>query len=331
MIKTLGDFVGNSETMAIVRSWISSGRVPQAIVIEGPEQSGRKTLARLIAAGLICSAVDRNSAPCGDCPVCRKTFTGHPDVVFVRGDLSKAAIGVDVIRELKAAASILPNESDRKTFIISRQMTDAAQNSFLKLLEDPPQGVTFIIIAASREELLDTVCSRAFFLTLSAVNREVGIEFLRRRFPSTAEIELCTAFEKSGGLLGKAEQILAEDGSGDTAEKLLSLAARAVAEKDPAGFLSAVSAAENSPKLLLGLPGNLMLIFRDAYWKKEAAKGGMSGFEDEALQLSRRLTSAQLADMIECLRTAAVRASENPKGSLFLAWLCARLFKCMES
>ena len=143
------------------------GKVPHAMMIIS---SQALDAAKEIAAAIVC---DNQTFPsCGGCNHCRKAKKDiHPDVLVISG---KATIQVDQIREMRLDALVLPNDSDRKVYIIdqAQTMTVAAQNAFLKILEQPPTGVYFILAANSRREIIDTIRSRVIEIVLREQKRD---------------------------------------------------------------------------------------------------------------------------------------------------------------
>ena len=137
-----------------------------AHIFSAPAEEGYAA-ARTLAQAILCSA-PHGGAPCGLCDNCRKAEKGvHPDIITVtrRTDEKGAAkreIYVEQIRDLIADAAILPNEAERKVYIIrdAGTMNAAAQNALLKILEEPPYFVTFILVADNAGSLLETVRSR---------------------------------------------------------------------------------------------------------------------------------------------------------------------------
>lgn len=135
------------------------------IVSSASEEAGLEKACAL-AAEMLCSGAGRK--PCGVCRDCRKVKARvHPDVTFVsrliddRG-VRKKEIVVDQIRDMGADAYVLPNEAAGKVYIIDRAdtMNEQAQNAALKLFEEPPDGVHFILCVQNAARLLPTVRSR---------------------------------------------------------------------------------------------------------------------------------------------------------------------------
>ena len=144
-----------------------------AYILSGPENSGRHTLARLLAAGMLCTA--QGERPCGRCTSCVKVAKGlHPDVSLISGPGEGKPITVDQVRTLRADAYIRPNEGDRKIYLLegADQMNASAQNAMLKLLEEGPPYSAFLLIAGNAGGLLQTVRSRCEELALLPAGEE---------------------------------------------------------------------------------------------------------------------------------------------------------------
>ena len=137
-----------------------------AVILTAPSREACLAQARHMAAAALCLEPER--APCGCCRACRKVLGGiHPDVITVsrltddKGRLRRE-ITVDQIRGVIADAYVLPNEAERKVYILDEadKMNPQAQNAALKLLEEPPERVTLLLCVSNPELLLPTVRSR---------------------------------------------------------------------------------------------------------------------------------------------------------------------------
>jgi len=143
---------GNRELIAYFNDALASSKLPHAHILEGPEGSGKHTIAYAVAAALDGGEFSEKIKE-GLCPdIMEYGLTG-----------SNRSIGVETVRTMKEAAFITPNELEFKMFIISdaHLMTVQAQNALLKLLEEPPKNVYFMLLCENTANLLTTVRSRA--------------------------------------------------------------------------------------------------------------------------------------------------------------------------
>ena len=141
-------------------------QIAHATVVAAPSREESLRWASLLAAALVCQ--EDGPVPCGQCRACRKAEAGiHPDIIRVQRPLDdkgrpKKEIPVDTVRRMAADAPVLPNESERKVYLIedADSMNTAAQNAALKLLEEPPAGGYFLLSVVNPALLLPTVRSR---------------------------------------------------------------------------------------------------------------------------------------------------------------------------
>jgi hypothetical protein len=151
-----------------------SGRLLHAYIVSCESEERRWARAREMAAAMVC--VNAGPKPCRTCRHCRKVLAGsHPDVTTVarRADdkgKPRREIVVDQIRALVKDAYILPNEAERKVYLLrdAEYMNTEAQNAFLKLLEEPPPFTSFVLCAGNAALLLPTVRSRCIEIHLGA-------------------------------------------------------------------------------------------------------------------------------------------------------------------
>ena len=168
----------------------NANELSHAYILISPSAEERKKTALALAAAAVCTAGE--NVPCGACRACRKVREGiHPDVMTV-GRLAddkgkkKREIGVDQIRAVIADSVVLPNEAERKVYILDEAdaMNVPAQNAALKLLEEPPRGVYFLLCASNAEQLLETVRSRCAEIVCGAGEEE----------PDPETVKLASAF-----------------------------------------------------------------------------------------------------------------------------------------
>ena len=203
--------LGNERLKENLQSSINRGRISHFYLISGPAGSGKRTLAKLLAAAILCKAANK---PCGVCSACRKVLgNGHPDFITI-DDPEKKTVSVDLIRDAKADIYIRPNEGDHKIYLFPRaqDMGIPGQNALLKVLEEPPSYGVFILLTDNPQKLLPTVRSRCTELALTALSPDIARTQLRKDFPQADEEAIQAAILRSGGFLGQAKEIL-EEGS----------------------------------------------------------------------------------------------------------------------
>lgn len=218
--------LGNDRLKKILGGDIAANKLGHAYILEGPRGSGRHTAAFAAAAALSCENRGRApSLPCGECLVCRKVEQGvSPDVIMVRRPEGKATIGVDVIRDLREDLYILPNENEKKVYIIEEAdlMTVQAQNALLLSLEEPPHYVTFFLLAENATSLLETIRSRAPVIRMQLFDAQQIADHLKneRRFSALSVSEpdfFAESITASNGAIGQARTFLGRT-SPDAAE-----------------------------------------------------------------------------------------------------------------
>ena len=166
---------------------LNSGRIAHAYLFYGPEGAGKEAFALEIAKALNCE--NESTKPCNECPSCTKiNQLKHPDVKFIipeakswtSQDIQKkyqlksdnpysrieysgtTSISIEKMRDLKNESKYTSYEADRKVFILTEceKMTRESANSFLKLLEEPPDNLVIILINSTLSTILDTIKSR---------------------------------------------------------------------------------------------------------------------------------------------------------------------------
>lgn len=151
---------------------IDMRRLPQSCIIIGASPEEALHQAGQLAAAAVCRGAE---PPCGQCRDCRKAFAGvHPDIIHVSrltdsSGKQKRELSVEQIRSMAADAVVLPNEAERKVYIIHEAdtMNLSAQNAALKLLEEPPAGAMLLLCATNPDKLLPTVRSRCAELSVN--------------------------------------------------------------------------------------------------------------------------------------------------------------------
>lgn len=152
---------------------------PQVLLLEGGSEAQRLDAARYWAARINCPQEEASGAPCLTCPVCMQIADGeHLDLAAYDGRISNRedeenpgpvrAFNMERVRELKVRLRDAPHGQGRRVVILmGLSLTrDEASNALLKALEEPSSTTVFVLLAPQREQLLPTLVSRSFCLTL---------------------------------------------------------------------------------------------------------------------------------------------------------------------
>jgi hypothetical protein len=160
---SLNEKSSNTYSSENLYSLAREGKLPHAIMIECADSAQAYETAFKTVANAFCANSDGNE-PCGKCGNCIKmSSNSHPDVKTVYPQGNPKSIKIDDIRFMREDAYIASNEGSYKFYVIADAdcMTVQAQNALIKILEEPPKNVIFIILCKSSLSLLGTVRSRS--------------------------------------------------------------------------------------------------------------------------------------------------------------------------
>lgn len=223
---TFKDVVGQEHIERTLKNAIEQGKVSHAYLFCGPRGTGKTTMARILAKALLCEQ-GPTVEPDGTCPECEAIAQGtHPDVY----ELDAASrTGVDNVREeIIARVNYAPTRGAWKVYIIDEvhMLTNAAFNTLLKTLEEPPEHILFILCTTDPQKVPDTIQSRcqrfdfhrisneAIVSRLGAICVEEGVDF-------EGEALDLIAYRADGGMrnaLTSLEQLIAFGGGHVTLE-----------------------------------------------------------------------------------------------------------------
>ncbi|MBW7572805.1 ATP-binding protein [Caproiciproducens faecalis] len=168
-------FPGNGEIIKQLELSFGEGRLAHAIILEGPVRE-RNALAAALAQAVVCLGETR---PCGRCSGCIKALAGsHPDILTLDGDANPRAFPIDAIRRIRSDAYIRPHEAQTKVYTLYgvQNMSEVSQNALLKVFEEPPENVLFLLTTVSASALLPTVRSRAQIFSLEGTYAQTEVD-----------------------------------------------------------------------------------------------------------------------------------------------------------
>jgi DNA polymerase-3 subunit delta' len=231
-------FYGNKETVTRLREMIAHDRLPHAVILAGPRGAGKYTLAQMAAKAMNClerPAKAELADFCGRCSNCTRIAQAddldgrfseavearegmkdvdkkdtrimvqtHPDVLVVPPDPPQMMIKVGQVRQVIDNIYFKPQEGRERVFIFtSTAFIREAENSLLKVLEEPPEFATLFLLAENPGDLLPTIRSRCVTLTLGALPvAEVEAALAQR--PELAAKQRALIARLAQGAIGRA-------------------------------------------------------------------------------------------------------------------------------
>ncbi len=319
-------FLGNEGCKAALSAAFAAGRFPHAIILQGASGCGKRTLAGLIAKALVCR--DREHAPCGKCPSCIRAAAGsHPDIRVKEGSGATRSLSVDTIKEISADAYRAPEEADVSVYILlmGARTSDAAQNKLLKIIEEPPAGVVFLLVCESAEQLLPTIRSRAQAFTLKPPSIEEAAAYVKEKAGLSMDEARRLAL-LCGGNIGRMLEEGA-DGESARAQQLAEAVAGEMLARSADGLLKLFAPLQKDRQLCGKMLDRLEAIFRDALVLRAAGNGRVTllGGAPEAAERLCALPKASLCALPGIAEEYRRRLERNANMSLLLTCLCAAL------
>jgi DNA polymerase-3 subunit delta' len=234
------DFLGNKQTVTHLRESIRAGRFPHSLILAGPRGAGKYTLSLMLARAFNClNPTESDGLPdfCGQCSNCtriadaanleervaeavearealretdkretRILIQTHPDVLIVPPDPPQLQIKIGQVRQVIHVAYYRPPVESKRTFTIftsSAFMREAA-NSLLKVLEEPPEHTSLILLTENPQELLPTIRSRAVVHRLGVIPAADLEPLLAQRRPQLKPADRALASRLAEGAVGRA-------------------------------------------------------------------------------------------------------------------------------
>lgn len=316
------DFAGNGEVKKQLSLAFDEGRLPHAIILEGPAGCGKRTLAAILAAAAVCTGEDK---PCGKCPGCIKAKAGsHPDIYIASGGTAARSFHVETIRFLRSDAYIKPNEAPCKVYLLFQAdaMSEQAQNALLKVLEEPPAQVLFILTCVSAASMLSTVRSRSQVFTLEPAPKEEAVEAVSKRLPEIPLEEIRASAENWGGNIGRMLESL-QNGGLNAAVELAPQILSAIIAPEEFPLLRLTAPLIKDKDLLRAVLDRLLQLFRDACVLR--AGGQAICREPQVEELCAALTRERLLSLITIVMKARQNLNRNANAALLVTALCANL------
>ncbi len=309
-INSFSDFIGQDNIKKYFKDAAENGNASHSYIISGRKGTGRKTLARLFAAALLCE--NSGEKPCGTCKSCKMASSGnHPDLITVTHE-KKSVISVDEIRsQLVSDISVKPYYGGKKIYIIPEceLMRQEAQNALLKSIEEPPPYAVIIMITDNLSSLLPTVRSRSMDISVNPLPDSTVKDYLMKTTGADdREAVVCAAF--AGGSIGMALTFRESETFGEDLKKTVDFIKRSKILPSNEIFSFAKEICEDKESLLQILD-IILFMYRDILMYKTLKEGASLTFIDETEYIESK---AREVDFEEIGRV--IRSTEDLKGRL---------------
>ncbi|WP_352420336.1 DNA polymerase III subunit delta' [Proteiniborus sp.] len=293
------DIIGHEKIIESLKNAIRNNLVSHSYLFEGPKSIGKEKIARVFAKTLLCQK--GGDSPCNTCPSCLKIESGnHPDFHVEYPD--KDSFKKEQIEELQRTIRKIPLESNKKIYILDDvdKMTQQAQNSFLKTLEEPPGYAVIILLATNGYSLLPTIVSRCQVVKFTSVEKHKIEKALINIYNRTEEqARFISSF--SNGIIGRAIELSKSDDfkllRDETIEKL-----NIVINGDKLKAFSVSEFFEQNKELIDEIMDIILLWYRDLLIYKETGNIDFLINRDKTDLIScqcQKLSKQKIMDIID--------------------------------
>ena len=348
--RTFDEVVGQEHITETLKRQVAAGRLSHAYLFTGTRGTGKTTCAKILARAVNCQhPVDGN--PCNACPACLGIENGSIlDVVELDAASNN---GVDQIRALRDEAAYTPAAVRKRVYIVDEvhMLSTAAFNALLKILEEPPAHLMFILATTELHKVPATIKSRCQQFAFKSISPKALSDRLRyvateEGIPLTSSAADLLSRLADGGLrdgLSLLDQCSGTDGElteervlevlGLTGSRRTAQLLDCVAREDTSAALTILGELYQDGKDMGALLGELASLVRDLLVRKTAPEGGRGlltgGYEEKTLRaLEERFTAAELVQMMLLLQTAQAdlyrSSSRRVDAELCLIRLCDR-------
>lgn len=321
------ELYSNEENKRLISLLTAKGREPHSVIITGERGSGRRTLARYLAAALMCE--EHSGKPCGKCKVCRMLEDNvHPDYITAQAN-ENGNYRLDDIRALVSDSVIKPNEGEFKVYVIpdfdrSVNTAVAVQNVLLKFIEEPPPHCVVILTSVTKEIFLPTVISRVLTLTTERCSKQDAERWLTLQ-GKYGQDDIIRAVSCCGGNFGQCVQFL-EGKELPAAFEAAKEFCSGIIRRDEYMMLKALFSCDGQKAVLRQALIFTAEIMRGAVLISLGTVPDDCCWENGAKQLSQSISSMKAQSIYECVTDHIGRLAANCNQALTVNSLVAEVF-----
>ena len=317
------NIIGHQQIIEHLQNAISMDRVSHAYIFNGPEKSGKMTLAKSFAMALQCEK--HGSDGCMECHSCKQVLSGNqPDIIYLQHEKPNT-ISVDDIRtQINNDVEVRPYASPYKIYIIdeAEKMNQQAQNALLKTIEEPPAYAVILLLTTNADSFLPTILSRCITLNLKVVSDDAIRNFLMKKYQvPDYKADICTAFAQ--GNVGKAIQLAGSEDFNEIKDSAIQLLKR-IKDIELYEMMEAVKHISEY-KLSINDYFDIMTIwFRDVLLYKATSDANSLIFKDEIYDIKTQASKSSysgIETIINALEKAKRRLSANVNFDLVMELL----------
>ena len=283
---------------------------------------GKKTIADYIAAQVLCE--NGGGIPCGCCKNCRMiSHKSHPDVMHITHTAENKGFSVKSLREICVDAYIAPNEGECKVYIFAdcELMSVPAQNTLLKLIEEPPAHAFFIFTASSKTVFLPTIISRVISLGVNEVSLDECEKALIEKTEDNAKIsEAISAF---GGNIGMCLDFIGGEELPEAVRIAKNIADKLISSEYE--LLAAIMELDGNKQLTKNVILLLCGIIRDSSTVRLGSESLIGCYKDGSMKLARTLSLRQVNEIFKILTEASHRIDGNANLLITLTSICSNI------
>ena len=300
---------GNEKSKAMFSSLIGAGKLAHAYMISGPCGSGKKTLALAVMASLAATVSDEKTAG-------RVLEGSCPDVCVIRQAEDKKTMGVDVVREFISTVALSPAELSFKGYIFdgADKLTVQAQNSLLKVIEEPPADVYIFLLCEDHSSMIKTVRSRVQEIPTEKFTPERLKDYFKNDVSVLSSERFAYASRICMGAIGKVKSLITDDEAyklyTDVAD-IVRIQSEKMRNESYFSFLEAVMKVSDSREKLSAALGYMLMAYRDIGAVKSDDMTETVFFEKSAAEKLGEVMS------YVCIESSAEKVSEIKNGILF--------------